>query len=240
MPCLYSIIYNIQIWMTTKRFIILHHSCTLLTAGLDRSNLLPMLEKLVTIFVVETAHSGSPNFRFEEKMKDYPSGTWIILKVKPNKEGLDLICVGYKYNKKKVLAFLMTRGSGSTKVGESYEACFQDKYGNVCTRHVMRPAMISQYFSLFNCVDLHNQSRQFDLVLEEQWVTQNPYFRLYIIMIGMIVVDVRKIKRLTKIDSLTIKEYVDVMTKYMIQAASNYKIFSEVSAELNVISISRR
>ena len=58
-------------------------------------------------------------------------------------------------------------------------------------------------------------------------------------MIGMLVVDAWTIDRLTKKDSLNIKYYVDLMEKDMIQAASNYKIGSDISAKLNAISVSK-
>ena len=183
-------------------------------------------------FVIKTAHSRSPKFWLEDKMKDMPGGTWIVLEGKPEK---DLICVGYKYNKKKVLTFVMTRGAGSTKAGEPYQARFPDKYGNVCVRHVMRPAIISQYFQFSNCVDLHNQSRQFDLALEEKWVTQNPYFRLYTTMIGMTVVDAWKIDRLVSTDTRTIKEYGDIMGHDMMKAAKKYKNTFDTTRDVQIV-----
>jgi len=189
--------------------------------------------------VIKTAHSRSPKFWLEEKMKDFPGGTWIVLEGKPEKEGIDLICVGYKYNKKRVLTFVLTRGAGSTKAGEPYQARFPDKYGNVCVRHVMRPAIIAQYFQFSNCVDLHNQSRQFDLALEEKWVTQNPYFRFYTTMIGMTVVDAWKIERLVNADALTIKEYADIMANDMIRAAAKYKNELDTSRESQIVTVSR-
>jgi len=164
---------------------------------------------------------------------------WIILEGKPSKEGIHLIYAGYKYNKKNILTFVMPRGVELTKVGDPYKVHFPDKYGNVCIRHVMHPEIIAQYFKISNCVNLYNQSRQFNLALEKQWITQKPYFRLYTTMIGMSVVDAWTIDRLTKKKSLNIKEYVDLMEKDMIQAASNYKIGSDISAKLNAISVSK-
>ena len=99
-------------------------------------------------------------------MKDMPGGTWITMEGKDEREGIDLVAIGYKYNKKKVLLFVMTKGAGSTAPGEAYEARFPDKYSNVCSRHVAWPEIISNYFKYSNVVDLHNQSRQFDLALE--------------------------------------------------------------------------
>ena len=83
------------------------------------------------------------------------------------KTGTALVIIGYKYNKKKVLTFVTTRGAGSTEKGEPYEARFPDKYGNLCVRHVARPDCVSNFFKYSNKVDLHNKSRQFDLALEK-------------------------------------------------------------------------
>ena len=86
-----------------------------------------------------------------------------------------------------MLQFVTTRGAGTTEAGRPYEARFPDKFGNFCTRHVLRPHVIALYFKYSNCVDVHNQARQFDLALEKKWLTMNPYFRLYTTMLGVIV-----------------------------------------------------
>ncbi len=92
---------------------------------------------------------------------------------------IDLVCIGYKYNKKKVLTFVLSKGAGLTLEGVPYEARFPDIFGNVCIYHVSRPQVVSNHFKYCNMVDLHNQVRQFNLALEKKWVTQNVYFRLY-------------------------------------------------------------
>jgi len=117
--------------------------------------------------MVKTAYSRSPKKFLEETMKDFPGGTWITMEGRPEKEEVNLVCVGYKYNKKKVLTFVMTKGAGSTRMGEPYKARYPDKYGNVCCRHVSRPEIVSNYFKFSNVVDIHNQARQFDLALEK-------------------------------------------------------------------------
>jgi len=70
-------------------------------------------------------------------MKDFPGGTWITLEGRAQKEEIDPVCVGYKYKKKTVLTFVLTKDAGSTVPGESYEARFPDKYRNVCVRRVL-------------------------------------------------------------------------------------------------------
>lgn len=53
--------------------------------------------------IVKRAHSRIPKKFLEEEMKDYPGGTWISLESVPEKEGVSLVCISYKY---KVLTFI--------------------------------------------------------------------------------------------------------------------------------------
>ena len=156
-------------------------------------------------------------------MKDYPCGTWITLEVHAENEDCNLVAIGYKYNKKTVLQFVTTRGAGTTEAGRPYEARFPDKFGNVCTRHVLRPHVIALYFKYSNCVDVHNQARQFDLALEKKWLTMNPYFRLYTTMLGMIVTNVWKtVKKIggKKLRKLAIVQFADELAYDMIEDAN--------------------
>jgi hypothetical protein len=143
--------------------------------------------------IVKTAHSRCPKKWLEEKMKDFPGGTWIVLEGRASPEGVDLVCLGYKYNKKKVLTFVLTRGCGSTAPGKPYEAKFPDQYGNICYRDVARPTVLSSFFESSNAVDRHNQARQSCLALEKAWITKDGYFRLFTTIIGMCVTDAWKI-----------------------------------------------
>ena len=100
-----------------------------------------------------------------------------------------MIATGYKYNSSKVLFFLSTPGAGATTAGKPYIVCYADKHGNMLTRDVIRPQVITKYFTKSNIIDVHNQLRQCCLRLEKQWITMNPWFRLYTSILGMIVVD---------------------------------------------------
>ena len=82
-------------------------------------------------------------------MKDMPGGTWIVLEGRANKEGVDLVTLGYKYNKKKVITFVFTKGARSSAPGKPYEARFPDKYGNVCIQHVGCPEIVWTYFASY-------------------------------------------------------------------------------------------
>ena len=101
-------------------------------------------------------------------MLDMTGGTWIVLEGRDEREDVPLVCIGYKYNKKKTLVFLTTKGAGSTEKEEPYEVRFPDKYGNLCVRHVSMPQVISLCFNHSNVVDVHNQSRQADSSLEKK------------------------------------------------------------------------
>ena len=58
-------------------------------------------------------------------------------------------------------------------------------FGNAHVQDVDRPDIISRLFEGSNCVDKHNQARQFKLGLEKKWLTDNAYFRLLTTMIGV-------------------------------------------------------
>ena len=169
-------------------------------------------------FMVKTAHSKLPKTYLEETMKDFPGGTWITMETEV--DGVCLVCIGYKYNKKKVLTFVLTKGAGSSKPGEPYEARFPDKFGNVCVRHVARPEVISLYFQVSNKVDLHNQARQYELKLEKKWVTPNPYFRLYTTLIGITVTDAWKCLRTKNKLFETITGFSNVLCSDIIDTAN--------------------
>jgi hypothetical protein len=49
--------------------------------------------------------------------------------------------------------------------------------------------MISRFFENSNTIDKHNKFCQSELALEIHWQTQNPFFALHTIKIGMNMVD---------------------------------------------------
>ena len=62
--------------------------------------------------IIKTAHSCSQKNFFEEKMSSFPGDTWIVMEGLAEKECVDLIAIGYKYNARKVLTFITTKGAG--------------------------------------------------------------------------------------------------------------------------------
>jgi hypothetical protein len=90
---------------------------------------------------------------------------------------------------KQLYFFVTTENSGSTVKGDSYVMKYTDSYGNICTRLVDHPDMISKFFATSNTIDTHNQMCQFNLALEKKWLTKNPYFCLSMTLIRINVVD---------------------------------------------------
>ena len=145
------------------------------------------------VFQVKTGHRGYPKAFIEDAMKGMPGGVWLVLEGTNRHTEEKLIAIGYRYSTKKTLCFIMTPGAGSTRRGTPYEMKFPTDHGNVGVRHVDRPDVISKYFKDSNCVDRHNQVRQFKIKIEKRFVTFNPYFRLFSTLIGINVTDCWKI-----------------------------------------------
>ena len=121
-------------------------------------------------------------------MKDYPSGSHLVLETR-TKEEIDLLAIGYKYNSKKNMVFIATKGAGHTEEGTAYVAKWKDENNNTRVRNVFRPEIVSKYFTKSNSIDVHNQSRQFDLKLEKCWLTHCGFFRIITSAFGICVTD---------------------------------------------------
>jgi len=87
----------------------------------------------------------------------------------------------------------MTSNAGSTEPGQPYEMKFTDPFGNVKTRLVDRPAVLSEFFLDSTPIDCHNQSRQHDLALKKCWHTQDAYCWLITTLIGITATDCWKL-----------------------------------------------
>ena len=172
------------------------------------------------ICVVKTCHAGTPRAFIEEKMKDWPAGSNLALQA--TVRGVDIVCMGYKYSKKKVLTFLFDKGAGSIKPGEPYVAKWKDQYLNTVSKLVPRPDVIAKYFKSSNKIDVHNQSRQHDLGLEKAWVTRCGYFRLNTTILGICAVDAWKTYRhhlnhRHRHHNINLKDFISILTKDLLE-----------------------
>ena len=122
---------------------------------------------------VKTSYKGFCLDTLEKLMKDWPGGSYLVLKSTPRFHGeRPLLAIGYKYNSRKVLGFIAIEGAGSTEPGDPYLSRFPDIYYNVSVRPVVRPHLLGRYFNACNAIENHNRMRQSDLLLEKYWVTQ--------------------------------------------------------------------
>jgi len=139
------------------------------------------------IGVIKNSHNRYPKDYLTQKMKDWPAGSHLVLEA--NIEGVQVVAMGYKYCKKKVIHFVFNKGAATTKPGKPYEARWKDDYMNTQSHLIPRPSAASIYFEHSNMVDLFNQSCQHDLQLEKHWITQDGYFRLCTTLFGILVTD---------------------------------------------------
>ena len=152
-------------------------------------------EELNSEFVgpVKTSHRHFPKGYLENTMKDWPPGSHLILetRVKENK----YYAIGYKYNMKKVLCFISTKGGGHSLPGKPYEAKWLDDNGRITARQIPRPHILSEYFLQSNQIDKHNHARQSELAIEKNVVVECGYFRLFSTYLGITVTDAWKLYR---------------------------------------------
>jgi hypothetical protein len=111
-----------------------------------------------------------PKAYIENALHDAPGGVHIVLKG-ITKDEVPLVALGYQYSRKTTLFFIATKNAGSTHAGTPYTMKYTDGYGNVCSRLVERPEIISNFFAHSNAIDTHNQLRQANLALEKKWLT---------------------------------------------------------------------
>jgi hypothetical protein len=106
------------------------------------------------IGVVKTAHSCYPKKFLEDTMADWPAVLTFVLEL--TADGAPLLAMGYKYNKRKVMCFVATKGAGHREPGTPYEAKWKDDNGSTCCRDVPRPKIIMKYFLQSNKIGMFN------------------------------------------------------------------------------------
>jgi len=171
------------------------------------------------IGVIKTSHSLFPKDYLQSILGPLPAGSRLALKA--NVEGEDLFAIGYKYNRRKVLFFVTNSRVADLLDGDPYLQRWADEHGNLCSRAIQRPAVLSRYFKDSPKVDNHNQARQHDLALEELWLTQDCWFRLHTTMQGICATDCWKLVKYHvanshKMKDMTMNDFADILAKRLI------------------------
>ena len=186
-----------------------------------RSGVLSGGKKVHVMANIKTNHKYYPQQHIEGLLSDSPAGSKVVLTA--TVEGVDLVALGYRYNRKKVLCFVMTRGAGTTKNGPPYLQRYPCKRTRqVRQRHVTRPMIITLFFRHSALIDTHNQARQFLLALEKAWVVQCGFFRLSTTVLGMEVTNAWKAAKLlkpTKYGDMDVKEFTQRVAGAMLEHA---------------------
>ena len=90
-----------------------------------------------------------------------------------------LIAIGYTYNVRKVLSFIITENPGSTQAGPTYLSKYTNQFSNVSICSFDLLLVMYNFFGSVNGFDSPKKSRQSDLALEKFWVTQYGWLQLY-------------------------------------------------------------
>ena len=93
---------------------------------------------------VKTGHLRFPKLYLEDLMQDFPSGLWVVLEA-TGLNKVPLVAIGYKYNTRKVLSFVMTKGCGSLAPGVPYDARYCDANHVVHVREMSRPSVLTKF-----------------------------------------------------------------------------------------------
>ena len=91
--------------------------------------------------------------------------------------GRPIIAIGYKYNARKVLYFIVTYNTGITQADITHLSKYPDQFSNFSISPVVCTLVVYKLFGSITEVESHNKSRQSDLVLEKFWVTQYGWLR---------------------------------------------------------------
>ena len=92
--------------------------------------------------------------------------------------GRTLIAIGYKYNARKVLSFIVIDNVGITKECLPYLSNQPNQFSNVEILPVALPLVMYKLFVYVNEFDSHNKSRQSHLDLYKFWVNKFGCLRL--------------------------------------------------------------
>jgi len=119
------------------------------------------------IFQIKQYHASFPKDYIEEALKEAPGGVHIFPEGMTQDE-VKLIALGYRYSQKTVLHFVLTEMAGNSKPGIPYQMKYTNSFGNISSRYVDCPQVVSNFFAASNVIDTHNQLCQDNLKLEKK------------------------------------------------------------------------
>lgn len=135
--------------------------------------------------IVKTAHADFPKDYLTKRMKGRGAGSHCIMTA--TIDGDIYYAVGYRHTRCKTI--LMITNRGNPIAWKPYIQKWHDEFGNPCMRSITRYRLVHEYFYYCNVIDSHNQLRQAELALEERWVTQDGFFRIFTTLVAMTVTD---------------------------------------------------
>ena len=128
------------------------------------ADLICMVKTNTKVFCIETT---------DNLKKYWTGGSHLVLRIKNMvPRGKSIISIGYKYNARKILSFIVTDNTGITHAGLAYLSRYPDQFYNVSILAVVRPLVRYAFFGSVNEFDSRNISTQSDMLLEKFWVTQ--------------------------------------------------------------------
>ena len=119
-----------------------------------------------------------------------------------------VLCLAYAWSRKGVAYFVSSCGSTAPHASP-YQSAYENEWGQVCTKDIPRPSICSFVYEYLPSIDEHNRQRQALLAIELAWPTTDCWMRLVQTIVGMCVVDFKRImnrlhpERHEKIDILT-------------------------------------
>lgn len=126
------------------------------------------------------------------RFKTRPAGHWVTMKTEI--AGVRLIAIAYAWSQRGVSYILST--CGSTEPSDKlYTSYFEDEFGNVGSKQILRPKIAHLLYEYLPLVDEHNKQRQKILALEKKWPTRDCWFRLLTTLIGVCIVDLHRLFR---------------------------------------------
>ena len=122
--------------------------------------------------MIKTNTRGLFKETVENLTKDLPRGSYLVLRIRNMVPRVrSPIDIGYNYNARKVLYFMVIDNEVSTQTGPPYLSKHPDQFYNVYIHFVDCSLVVYKFFGSVNEVYSHNKSRQSDLVLDKFWVT---------------------------------------------------------------------